>query len=66
MCRVDIRLSAYEISKQLVNFKILYLNDDTDAYIFSHRCSSNIVNSLYNFSLIVIKLYSNFHGKLLI
>ena len=50
MCRTDIRSSVYKISKQLVDFKILYLNDDfTDTYI-SNKCGSNIMNSLYNHS----------------
>ena len=50
MCKMDIRLSVCKISKQSVDLKILYLNDDfTDTYI-SHRCGSNIMNSFYNCS----------------
>ena len=46
---MDIRSSVCRISKQSVDFKILYLNDDfTDTYRFSHKCSPNIINSLYN------------------
>ena len=40
MCRMDIRSSVCKISKQLVNFKILYLNVMTFLQIhnISHKC----------------------------
>ena len=65
MCRADNRSSACKISKQLVNFKILYLNDDFHRCIyFFTQYNSNIVNSLYNctpiFMLEVCSEASNF------